>query len=95
MAAVAVQGAVPSSVLILREGETMTGRAVEITGNATVMACPTCRGILYEVQGGNDTRFRCTNGHSHTPEEICPGFEDSLGALLGDAIGALSGIKPT
>ena len=74
----------------------MTGsRTAEITGNATIMACPTCTGILYEVHGGNDTRFRCTNGHSHTLEEICPGFEDSLGTLLNGAIGALSGIKPT
>ena len=63
--------------------------SAEITGKATVMACPKCTGVLYEVQGGNDARFRCNNGHSYTLEEICPGVEDILRGLMNDAIGVL------
>ncbi len=60
------------------------------TGSATVMACPKCMGVLYEVRGDNDTEFFCcNNGHSYSLEEICPGVEGSLGSLLLDAIGAL------
>jgi two-component system chemotaxis response regulator CheB len=81
---------VVSCELISREGETMTDiRSAEITGNATMMACPKCTGVLYEVLGGNDTRFSCKSGHSYTLEEICPGLEESLGGLLNDAIGVL------
>jgi hypothetical protein len=70
--------------------ETMTDiRSAEITGNATMMACPKCTGVLYEVLGGNDTQFSCNSGHSYTLEAICPGVEDSLGSLLNVAIGAL------
>ena len=73
-----------------RTSETMTDMcSAEIIGNATVMACPKCTGVLYELLCGNDTRFCCTNGHSYALEEICPGVENSLGGLLNDAIGAL------
>jgi rRNA maturation protein Nop10 len=67
-------------------------RFAEMTGNATMMACPKCRGVLFEVLGGNDAQFSCNSGHSYTLEEICPGVEDSLGSLLNIAIGAL--MKP-
>ena len=46
-------------------------------------------GALYEVQAGDDWRFRCDAGHSYSLDEICPGIEESLGGLLGHAIGAL------
>ena len=54
-----------------------------------MMACPKSAGVLYEVQGGNDARFSCNNGHSYTLEEICPGVEDMLRDVLNDAIGVL------
>jgi len=65
------------------------GPSAEIIGRATVLSCPKCMGALYEVQAGDDWRFRCDAGHSYSLDEICPGIEESLGGLLGHAIGAL------
>ncbi len=56
---------------------------------ATVLGCPQCLGALYEVQGTDDTFFRCSSGHSYSLDEISPGVEENLGGLLNHAIGAL------
>jgi len=63
--------------------------SAEIAGRATVLSCPKCMGVLYEVEQTDDVRFCCASGHSYALNEICPGAEDSLGRLLGRAIGAL------
>lgn len=68
----------------------MTGSlCAELIGRATVLGCPLCMGVLYEVQEANNTRFCCSSGHSYSLDEIGPGVEENLGGLLNHAIGAL------
>ena len=62
----------------------------EKIGTATVMACPTCLDVLYEIPDGDDSQFRCSNGHSFLLDEICPGIKESLAGLLGLAVEAVT-----
>ena len=61
---------------------------LEGIGTVTMMACPTCMTVLYEVVEGDESSFCCSNGHSFSLDDICPGIEESLGGLLGTAIEA-------
>jgi hypothetical protein len=62
---------------------------LEIAGRPTVLACPICRSVLYEVADENDSRFRCTEGHDFSLDEICPGIEESLSGLFSQAVEAV------
>jgi len=60
------------------------------TRRATVLSCPKCAAMLYEVHQDDDLRFYCERQHGFRPEEICPGIADSLEDLLPDVVGALT-----
>ncbi len=66
---------------------------LEIAGRPTVMACPICMGVLYEVVNENDSRFCCTEGHDFSLDQICPGIEESLSGLFGKAVEALMKVE--
>jgi len=63
--------------------------SLETIGTVTIMGCPTCMTPLYEVTEADESRFCCSNGHSFSLDDICPGIEESLGGLLGTAIEAV------
>jgi hypothetical protein len=62
---------------------------LENVGTPTMMACPICTNVLYEVVTGNESRFCCSKGHDFSVDEICPGIEQSLGGLFTSAIEAV------
>lgn len=61
---------------------------IDVFPRATVLACPRCSDVLYEVGARDSARFCCDRGHCFTADEICPGFED-FGQSLNSAIDAL------
>ncbi len=59
-------------------------------GRVTVLACPQCAASLYEVEQDDAVRFRCADGHSYEPNELCPGIADDLEGLLPELVDALT-----
>lgn len=39
-------------------------------GTPTVLSCPACKGVLWELQEGKLTRYRCHVGHSYLPGSL-------------------------
>ena len=37
-------------------------------GRRSVLACPDCHGVMWEIDEGNLMRFRCHVGHAYTAE---------------------------
>jgi hypothetical protein len=64
-------------------------QSLEKVGTPTMMACPVCTKVLYEVVTNNESRFCCSKGHDFSLDEICPGIEESLGGLFSSAIEAV------
>ncbi len=63
--------------------------SLETVGAATMMACPKCSSVLYEITDGETSQFLCETGHSYSLDDVCPGIEGILGGLLITSIGAL------
>lgn len=57
---------------------------------ATVLACPQCANVLYEVEEGGAARFRCAYGHAYAPDELFPKIAEDLEGLLPDVVDALT-----
>jgi hypothetical protein len=62
--------------------------SIRLFPRATVLACPRCSDMLYEVGEGDAARFCCDHGHCFTADEIRPGLED-FGQSLNRALAAL------
>ena len=59
-------------------------------GRATVLACPQCATVLYEVEEDGVARFRCAYGHAYGPDELFPKIAEDLEGLLPDVVDALT-----
>jgi two-component system chemotaxis response regulator CheB len=62
---------------------------MEELGNRSMLACPDCHGVLWEIKDGELTRYRCHIGHAYTDEALEMGLQDDLGHALGSALRAL------
>ena len=62
---------------------------MEILGDRSVLACPDCHGVLWEIKDGDLARYRCHTGHAYTDEALEMGLQDDLGRALGSALRAL------
>ncbi|MBB4638214.1 chemotaxis protein CheB [Longimicrobium terrae] len=58
-------------------------------GEPSAFACPECHGVLWEVQDGELTRFRCRVGHAYSMENLLAGQSAALDAALWTAYRAL------
>ena len=67
----------------------MGTRGMEILGDRSVLACPDCHGVLWEIKDGDLARYRCHTGHAYTDEALEMGLQDDLGRALGSALRAL------
>jgi len=52
-------------------------------------SCPDCHGVLWEVQEGRLTRYRCRVGHAFFPESLLAAQSESLDEALWTAMRAL------
>jgi two-component system, chemotaxis family, protein-glutamate methylesterase/glutaminase len=55
-------------------------------GAQSVVACPDCRGVLWEIQEGDLLRFRCRTGHAFSPETLLSAQRDGVETALWEAL---------
>lgn len=55
----------------------------------SVLACPDCHGVMWEIDEGELVRFRCHVGHTYTAELMSLALDENLRRALGSAERAL------
>lgn len=58
-------------------------------GRRSVLSCPECQGVMWEIDEGNLTRFRCHVGHTYTAELMSLALDENLRRALASAQRAL------
>ncbi len=58
-------------------------------GRRSVLACPDCNGVMWEIDESDVVRYRCHVGHAYTAELLSLALDDSLRRALGSAARAL------
>jgi two-component system chemotaxis response regulator CheB len=70
-----------------------TGRSVmdemDSFGRRSVLACPDCGGVMWEIDEGDASRFRCHVGHAYTAELMSMALDENLRRALASAMRAL------
>jgi two-component system chemotaxis response regulator CheB len=64
-------------------------RADDRPGKPSAFSCPDCGGVLWEIDDGNLTRFRCRVGHAYSPETMLAAQGDVLEEALWTAMKTL------
>lgn len=62
-----------------------------IGGALSPYNCPHCNGVLWEIEDGPMTRYRCHTGHAYTVESLSASQEEALERSLFDALRAHRG----
>ena len=58
-------------------------------GRRSVLGCPDCGGVMWEIDEGELSRFRCHVGHTYTAEVMSLALDDNLRRALATAVRAL------
>lgn len=58
-------------------------------GNASLLTCPACGGVLLEREEGGVVRFACSVGHAYSPESLVEQQGDALESALWQALRTL------
>jgi two-component system chemotaxis response regulator CheB len=58
-------------------------------GQRSVLACPDCHGIMWEIDQGELVRYRCHEGHAYTAEIMSLALDDNVRRALASALRAL------
>lgn len=58
-------------------------------GRRSVLACPDCHGVMWEINEGELLRYRCHEGHAYSAEIMSLALDDNLRRALGSALRAL------
>jgi two-component system chemotaxis response regulator CheB len=58
-------------------------------GRRSVLACPDCHGVMWEIDEADMIRYRCHVGHAYTADSMSMALDDNLRRALGSALRAL------
>jgi len=58
-------------------------------GSRSLLACPDCHGVMWEIQEGSLLRYRCHVGHAYTAELMSLALDENLYRALGSGLRAL------
>lgn len=58
-------------------------------GRRSVLACPDCHGVMWEIDEGDLVRYRCHVGHTYTAELMDVAVDENLRRALASAVRAL------
>jgi two-component system chemotaxis response regulator CheB len=58
-------------------------------GRRSLLACPDCHGIMWEIEEGDLARYRCHLGHAYTAELMSIALDENLRQALGSALRSL------
>jgi len=64
-------------------------RGDERPGQPSAFSCPDCGGVLWKIEDGELTRFRCRVGHAYSPETMLAAQADVLEEALWTAMKTL------
>jgi two-component system, chemotaxis family, protein-glutamate methylesterase/glutaminase len=56
----------------------------------SVLTCPDCGGLLWELKDGAMSRYRCHIGHAYTDEMFAVGLDERLKRVMATALRALN-----
>jgi len=87
-APVPVPERIRTEVEIARGGNTSMSTMDRI-GRRSVLACPDCNGIMWEIDEGEVARYRCHVGHTYTAELMSLALDENLRRALASAARAL------
>jgi two-component system, chemotaxis family, protein-glutamate methylesterase/glutaminase len=58
-------------------------------GRRSVLACPDCHGVMWEIEDGELVRYRCHEGHAYSAEVMGLALDDNVRRAFGSAQRAL------
>ena len=58
-------------------------------GRRSLLACPDCHGVMWEIKEGDLLRYRCHVGHAYTAEMMSLALDENLNRALGSGLRAL------
>jgi two-component system, chemotaxis family, protein-glutamate methylesterase/glutaminase len=76
-------------VEIARNGRSSMDK-MDWLGRRSVLTCPDCGGIMWEIKDGDLSRYRCHIGHAYTQDTIAAGVDERLKRGLATALRALN-----
>ncbi|KRR10649.1 protein-glutamate methylesterase [Bradyrhizobium jicamae] len=83
----------PSSDLVyevdLAKGGTGSMSQMDRIGERSLLACPDCHGVMWEIKEGNLLRYRCHVGHAYTAELMSLALDENLRRALDSGLRAL------
>ena len=62
---------------------------LDTIGRRSVLSCPDCQGVMWEIDEGELMRFRCHVGHTYAPELMNVALDEGLRRALASALRAL------
>lgn len=83
---------VPESVkfeVAIAKGRSSSINEMDGLGRRSVLACPDCHGVMWEIDEGDLVRYRCHVGHAYSAEQMSLALDDNLRRALGSALRAL------
>jgi two-component system chemotaxis response regulator CheB len=75
--------------LEIAKGRPASIAAMDRLGRRSVLACPDCHGVMWEIEEGELVRYRCHVGHTYTAEMMSLALDENLRQGLGSAVRAL------
>jgi two-component system, chemotaxis family, protein-glutamate methylesterase/glutaminase len=63
--------------------------AMDGLGRRSVLSCPDCGGVMWEIDEDDVVRYRCHVGHTYTAELMSMALDDALRRALASALRAL------
>jgi two-component system, chemotaxis family, protein-glutamate methylesterase/glutaminase len=85
--------AAPSSDLIYEVDLAMGGNGsmsqMDRIGQRSLLACPDCHGVMWEIKEGDLIRYRCHVGHAYTAELMSLALDENLKRALNSGLRAL------
>jgi two-component system chemotaxis response regulator CheB len=84
--------AVPSSLAYevdIANGGRGSMNEMDRIGRRSVLACPDCHGIMWEIDEGQLVRYRCHEGHAYTAEVMSLALDENLKRACASAVRAL------
>lgn len=73
----------------IASGEMAKMHEMDRLGRRSVLTCPDCHGVMWEVDDGDLVRFRCHVGHAYTAEVMSLALDETLRRALASALRAL------
>jgi two-component system chemotaxis response regulator CheB len=76
-------------VEIAAKGRSTGMSEMDRIGRRSVIACPDCHGVMWEIDDGGPIRYRCHVGHAYTAEFVNIALDANLNRAMGSALRAL------